>query len=115
MVDSYGGDRPGEKHAESPDRKAGSQNSEAGFLLPGWAWSAVSRLDGLGHETPNLVERPGPSSTTAAIGCRLFFPKDCSEDRVHYLATQFSSDRIFAHADYFAVLNLPQHLTKDPA
>jgi hypothetical protein len=76
-----------------------------GFLLPGWAWSAVPRLDGPGHETPNLVERPGPSSTTAAIGCCLFFPKDCSEDRVHYLATQFSSDRISAHADYPAVLS----------
>jgi hypothetical protein len=32
-----------------------------GFLLPGWAWSAVPRLDGLGHQTQNLVERPRPS------------------------------------------------------
>ena len=64
-----------------------------GFLLPEWAWSAVPRPDGLSHETPNLVERPGPPFTTAGIGYRQFFPKDW----------------------HSAVLNLPQHLNKDSA
>jgi|SRR5579864_218773 len=49
------------KHAESLNQKVGSDNSEAGLPPSRLGLECSARLDGLGHQTPNLVERPRPS------------------------------------------------------
>ena len=51
-----------------------------GVLLPDWAWSAVPSLDGLGHETPSLVERPRPSYTNKWRDRPKKYSKSVNED-----------------------------------
>jgi hypothetical protein len=51
-----------------------------GVLLPGWAWSAAPSLDGLGHETPSLVERPRPSYTNKWRDRPKKYSKSVNED-----------------------------------